>query len=58
MLRHWSQFVPNMSTNIRGHEALPHHHQGLICYICVFLVKLPNFDMDYTDAGVSGLQDL
>ena len=25
MLRHWSQFVPNMSTDIRGHEAL--HHQ-------------------------------
>ena len=27
MLRHWSQFVPNMSTDIRGHEALHHHHQ-------------------------------
>ena len=26
MLRHWSQFVPNLSTDIRGHEAL-HHHQ-------------------------------
>ena len=26
MLRHWSQFVPNMSFDIRGHEAL-HHHQ-------------------------------
>ena len=25
MLRHWSQFVPNMSTDIRGHEGL--HHQ-------------------------------
>ena len=25
MLRHWSQFVPNMSANIRGHEA--RHHQ-------------------------------
>ena len=25
MLRHWSQFVPNMSTDIRGHEALHHH---------------------------------
>ena len=24
-LRHWSQFVTNMSTDIRGHEAL--HHQ-------------------------------
>ena len=26
MLRHWSQFVPNMSTDIRGHQALHHHH--------------------------------
>ena len=26
MLRHWSQFVPNMSTDIRGYEALHHHH--------------------------------
>ena len=25
MLRHWSQFVPNMSTVIQGHEALHHH---------------------------------
>jgi len=25
VLRHWSQFVPNMSTDIRGHEALHHH---------------------------------
>ena len=24
---HWSQFVPNMSTDIRGHEAPQHHHQ-------------------------------
>ena len=27
MLRHWSQFVPNMSTDIRGHEALHDHHE-------------------------------
>ena len=27
MLRHWSQFVSNTSTDIRGHEALLHHHQ-------------------------------
>ena len=26
VIQHWSQFVPNMSTNIRGHEALLHHH--------------------------------
>jgi len=26
ILRHWSQFVHNMSTDIRGHEALHHHH--------------------------------
>ena len=28
IVRHWSQFVPNMSTDIRGHEALHHHHQS------------------------------
>ena len=27
MLTDWSQLVPNMSTDIRGHEALLHHHQ-------------------------------
>ena len=26
MLRHWSQFVPDMSADLRGHEALHHHH--------------------------------
>ena len=26
VLRHWSHFVPNVSTDIRGHEALHHHH--------------------------------
>ena len=26
MLRHWSQLVPNMSTDVRGHEARLHHH--------------------------------
>ena len=30
MLRHWSQFVPNMSTDIRGHEAPHHHHHQSI----------------------------
>ena len=29
MLRHWSQFVPNVSTDIRGHEALLHHLRGV-----------------------------
>ena len=29
MLRHWSQFVPNMSTDIRGKEALHHHHTSV-----------------------------
>ena len=28
MLRHWSQFVPHMSTDIGGHEALRHHHRA------------------------------
>ena len=23
---HWSQFVPNMSTDVQGHEACLHHH--------------------------------
>ena len=27
MLGHWSQFVPNISTDVQGHEALHHHHQ-------------------------------
>ena len=27
MLTHWSQIVPNMSADIRGHEALLHLHQ-------------------------------
>ena len=27
MLRHWSQFVPNISADIRGHESLHQHHQ-------------------------------
>ena len=30
ILGHWSQFVPNMPAEIRGHEAL-HHHQHLNC---------------------------
>jgi len=33
VLRHWSQFVPNMSTDIRGHEALLHH------YYCMFTLS-------------------
>ena len=28
MLRRWSQFVPNLLTDIRGHEALHHHHHN------------------------------
>ena len=31
MLRHWSQFVPNMSTDVRGHEDLHHHHHNRFC---------------------------
>ena len=27
VLRHWSQFVPNMPADIRGQEALLHHHR-------------------------------
>ena len=28
MLGHWSQFVPNMSSDIRGREVLHHHHRS------------------------------
>ena len=44
MIRHWSQFVPNMSTDIRGHEALHHHQKRLkfegksIC-VCITMVR-------------------
>ena len=36
MLRHWPQLVPNMSTDIRGHEAL-HHHQSLGSFLFISL---------------------
>ena len=29
MHTHWSQFVPNMTTDIRGHEALHYHHHDV-----------------------------
>ena len=29
VLRHWSQLVPNMSTDIWGHKATPHLHQNI-----------------------------
>ena len=34
VLRHWSQFVPNMSTDIWGHEALHHHHHHHSASLC------------------------
>ena len=36
MHTHWSQFVPNMSTDIRGHQA-PHHHHHPSSNQCVCL---------------------
>ena len=33
MLRHWSQLVPNMSTDIRGHEAT------LASYMIIVIVQ-------------------
>ena len=36
MLSRWSQFVPNMSADIRGHEALLHHHRDKAERIWVF----------------------
>ena len=29
---HWTMLVPNMSTDIRGHEALHHHHAESFCW--------------------------
>ena len=40
MLRHWSQFVPNMSTNIRGHEALHRHHHHQCCFTPTETVRI------------------
>ena len=31
MLQHWSQFVPNISTHIKGQESLHHHHHQKVC---------------------------
>jgi len=31
-VRQWSQFVPNLSSDIRGHEALHHHHRTRCCW--------------------------
>ena len=36
MLRHWSQFVPNMSADIRGHEAL---YQEMLCCLAGIRLK-------------------
>ena len=42
VLWHWSQFVPKMSTDIRGHDALHHHHHDVIWLAChVSSVLLP-----------------
>ena len=46
MLTHWSQFVPNMSADIRGrHEVLHHHHHHHLC------VQLPS--SEESDGGAS-----
>ena len=37
MLTHWSQFAPNMSSDIRGLEALHHRHHH------IFIVKTAEF---------------
>ena len=34
ILRHWSQFVSNMSTDIREHEVLHHHHVCALSWCC------------------------
>ena len=49
VLRQWSQFVPNMSTDIRGHESLLHHQQPGpgACYLLHvnggYVDSFPNF---------------
>ena len=44
MLRHWSQIVPNMSTDIRGHEAHHHHHyHHHTCRTALFQVHSASF---------------
>ena len=35
VLRHWSQFVLNVSTDIRGHEALHHHLLPMALLDCI-----------------------
>ena len=42
VLRHWSQFVPNMSTDIRGHEALHHHLSCIWIFIHTALLSVHN----------------
>ena len=47
MLRYWSQFVPNVSTDIRGHEALHHHHpflEGvpLVEFVYLVFTRIPD----------------
>ena len=46
VLRHWSQFVPNMSTDIREHEALLHHYYCMFtlsrrCFVSEFIITGP-----------------
>ena len=41
MLWHWSQLVPNMSTDIWGHSASTHHH------VCNMLQSVPNMSTQH-----------
>ena len=43
MLRYWPQFVPNMSTDIRGHKALHNHHQASSFSASVTIIGLLSF---------------
>ena len=47
MLGHWSQFVPHMSTDIRGHYEALHHHAGI--YVRMNLVSLNFFCVHMND---------
>ena len=47
MLRHWSQFVPDMSADIRGHEALRHQQQQVPVVSASYGIQIDTKTCDY-----------
>ena len=45
---HWLQFVPKMSTDIRGHLALRHHHQASFTQLLSSETKTVSFQWYFT----------